>query len=188
MNINGWPSELAYFIVFIAAAIEGEVVFVTASVLVSLGRLDAVGVLVAGALGGSAGDQFYFYAFRGRLSRWLSRFPSIARRQNAVSSRVKQHSNILILASRFLPGLRIAIPIACAYAHVPAFRFSTLNLISAFGWAGTIMLIVAYGGPVWMARIGLPGWWGILVPAVFMVLFFRWLGRASTQLEDPNAE
>jgi membrane protein DedA with SNARE-associated domain len=58
---------LAYFAVFLAAAVEGEVVFVAASVLVAMGHLNLVGVFVAAALGGSAGDQFFFYALRGRL-------------------------------------------------------------------------------------------------------------------------
>ena len=79
MNPAHWPGGLAYLAVFIAAVLEGEVVFITASVLVGRGELNALGVLLAGALGGSAGDQFFFYVLRGRLHRWLDRFPRIAR-------------------------------------------------------------------------------------------------------------
>jgi hypothetical protein len=43
---------------------------------------------------------------------------------------------------------------------------------------------VAWGGPAAMARVGLKGWWGIGVPAVLLVVFFRWLSKASTALED----
>ena len=50
-----------------AAAIEGEVVFIAAAVLVAAGKLSQVGVVVAGALGAAAGDQFYFYLLRGRV-------------------------------------------------------------------------------------------------------------------------
>ena len=53
-----------------AAAIEGEVVFIAASVLVAAGKLSAAGVIVAGALGAAAGDQFYFYLLRGRVDGW----------------------------------------------------------------------------------------------------------------------
>ena len=56
-----WASGLAYLGVFVATVIEGEVVFVGATVLVHQGRLDAVGVFTAAALGGSIGDQLYFY-------------------------------------------------------------------------------------------------------------------------------
>ena len=55
----------------IAAAIEGEVTFVAAATLVSQGLLNPAAVVAAGAAGAALGDQFYFYAFRGTLRRWL---------------------------------------------------------------------------------------------------------------------
>ena len=59
------------------------------------------------------------------------------------------HANqtLMVLISRFLPGLRIAIPVACAYAGVPPLTFSALNLISGFAWAGAIMLVIVRVGP-----------------------------------------
>jgi membrane-associated protein len=188
VNPAHWPGGLAYIVVFIAAALEGEVVFVTASVLVGRGELHPLGVLIAGALGGSTGDQFCYYALRGRLHRWLERFPGIARHQRAVVARVRRHSTLMVLACRFLPGLRVAIPAACAYGGVPALKFSGLNMVSALAWASTIMSVVAWGGPAAMAWIGLKGWWAIAVPAAMIVLFFRWLGKASTALEDEPSE
>jgi membrane protein DedA with SNARE-associated domain len=175
-------------VVFIAAALEGEVVFVTASVLVGRGDLNPIGVLLAGALGGSAGDQFWYYALRGRLQRWLQRFPRIARHQRAVIARVGKNSTVMVLACRFLPGLRIAIPAACAYAGVRPLKFSALNLVSALAWAAAIMSIVAWGGPAALAWIGLRGWWAIGIPAALVVLFFRWLAKASGALEDERLQ
>lgn len=174
----------AYLIIFLAAALEGEIIFVTASVLVGLGRLDPALVLVCGALGGSAGDQFYFFALRGRLHRWLSRFPRFARRQKAVVHRVKSHSTLLMLACRFLPGLRIAIPAACAYAGIPAVRFMSLNLVSAFCWAGSIMLVVAWIGARAIEAAGLHGIWGLVIPAVMVLIFFRWLAHIDAGVEE----
>jgi membrane protein DedA with SNARE-associated domain len=186
MNPAHWPGGLAYLAVFIAAVVEGEVVFVTASVLVGRGELNALGVLVAGALGGSAGDQFFFYVLRGRLHRWLDRFPRIARRHRAITARVSRHSTGIVLASRFLPGLRTAIPAACAYAGVPPLKFSGLNLVSALAWASAILCTVAWGGPAAMSWIGLSGWWGVAVPAVLLVLFFQWLGRSTAKLDTED--
>ena len=133
-------------------------------------------MLVAGALGGSAGDQFWFYLLRGRI-HWLDRYPRLARYSDRVIHRVKSNQNFMVLISRFLPGLRVAIPVACAYAGVGPIRFTVLNLISAFAWAGAIMLVVAKLGPQALAAIGLRGWWGPLLPAVLVLFFFRWLGR-----------
>jgi membrane protein DedA with SNARE-associated domain len=184
VNPADWPGGLAYIVVFVAAVLEGEVVFVTASILVGRGELNPLGVLIAGALGGSTGDQFWYYALRGRLHRWLERFPSIARHQRAIAARVKRNSTIMVLGVRFLPGLRVAIPAACAYAGVPPLKFSALNLVSALLWASGIMALVAWGGPAALQYFGLEGWWAIAVPGVMIVLFFRWLGRASAALEN----
>jgi undecaprenyl-diphosphatase len=182
VNPADWPGGLAYLTVFVAAALEGDVVFVTASVLVGRGELNPLGVLIAGALGGSTGDQFYYYVLRGRLHRWLERVPRVARHQRAIVSRVRRHSTFMALACRFLPGLRVAIPAACAYAGVRPLKFSALNLVSALAWASAIMSTVAWGGPAALGWIGLKGWWALGVPAVMIVLFFVWLGKASRAL------
>ncbi len=184
MNPAHWPGGLAYVAVFVAAIVEGEVVFVAASVLVAQGQLNPVGVLFAGALGGTTGDQFFFYALRGRLQRWLQGFPRVARRQRAVAARVRSHSTLMALGCRFLPGLRVAIPAACAYGDVSPVKFSALNAIGALAWASAIMATVAWGGPRMMAWVGLEGWWAVAVPAAAVVLFFRWLGSSSPALED----
>ncbi|MBI3494231.1 MAG: VTT domain-containing protein [Acidobacteria bacterium] len=177
MNPADWPGGLAYFAVFAAAVLEGEVVFITASVLVSLGKLDALGVLVAGALGGFTGDQIVFYGLRGRVDRWLDRSARLAKYHQTVVDRVRRHAGLMALSCRFMPGLRIMIPAACAYAEVPALKFSGLDLLGAFGWAGSIMVVVAFIGPEAAERVGLSGWWGLLVPGATVFLFLRWLGR-----------
>src|ERR1041385_6210274 len=102
---------LPYFGILFAAAVEGEVVYAGAVVMVFLGCLNLFGVLASGSIGGWAGDQFYFYAARGRLSNWLNRFPKVARRRAAIQSRMHRRGTKFIVAVRFLPGLRIAIPI-----------------------------------------------------------------------------
>ena len=176
----GWAAVLPYLGVFAAAALEGEVVFISASVAVGIGKLNAAGVLLAGALGGSTGDQSFFYALRGRLG-WLSRRPRVARRHTAIIARVRRHDTLIILLSRFLPGLRLAVAGACAYAGVRPLKFSLLNLISAFAWAGLLMSLTAWVGPTLMASLGLPRWAGLLVPAVLLVAFFFWLSRVAKE-------
>src|SRR5262249_39142294 len=140
-------TALIYAGIFIAAAIEGEMVFVAASVSVALGRLDFWGVLIAGALGGSAGDQFWFYAFRGPFKHLLERYPRLARKRDAVAQVVEGYAIPLSAACRFLPGLRIAIPAACATTSIPAPVFSSISLVSAFGSAAPILGSVAAAAP-----------------------------------------
>ena len=150
-------------------------------VLASAGKLNPFAVLLSGSVGGWAGDQFWYYAARGPLSSWLNKFQNIARRRRAMQERMRRHATKLILAVRFLPGLRIAIPVACAYSGVAALRFSSLSFISALAWAAAIMLIVLQLGPTSLSALGIKAWWTPAIPAVIIILFFRWLSKVGPQ-------
>src|SRR5262245_6114274 len=169
---------LAYVPIFIFAILEGEIYYITMCVAVAAGRLNWAAVLVAGALGGATGDQIWFYLPRGRI-HWVVRYVWVPRNRDPVVHRGQERQNLILVISRFLPGLRTAIPIASAYAGLRPIHFSSLNLLSAFLWAGTIMLVVTKLGPRAMERLGLHGWWGYLVPAALVLLFFNWLGRSG---------
>ncbi|HKB12686.1 MAG TPA: VTT domain-containing protein [Vicinamibacterales bacterium] len=168
---------LVYLSIYIAAIIEGEAYYIIQCSLAASGVLNWAGVLIAGALGGATGDQFWFYLLRGRV-HWLDRYPKIARFERRVRRHVHEHETLIILAGRFLPGLRTAIPAACAVADVRARKFSALNLVSAFAWAGTIMLLVK-GGALTMGAIGLQAWWAPFIPAALLLLFIFWVGRPA---------
>jgi membrane protein DedA with SNARE-associated domain len=168
-----------YLGVLTAAAVEGEVVYVSAVVAATLGKLDPIGVLLFGSVGGWLGDQFWFYAARGPLSSWINKFEKIARRRRAIQKRMQQHASKLILAIRFLPGLRIAIPLACAYSGTSALQFSGLSFISALGWASAIMMVIYWIGPKSFSALGIKAWWAPIIPALIVVLFFRWLSKAE---------
>jgi membrane protein DedA with SNARE-associated domain len=166
-----------YLAVFVLAIVEGEVGYVAAATLVAHGRLDATAVMVAGASGAAFGDQMYFYVLRGRLTRWLDRFPRIARKAAPLVARVRRHRVPMVLMLRFSPGLRVAIAAACAYANVPPLLFSVLNGITAVFWAMGVMALVAWVGPTYLASFGLSGWKGALLMGVVVVVLFKIFGR-----------
>ena len=168
---------LIYVGIYIAAILEGEIYYSKVCADAMIGKLSWAGVWCAGALGGAAGDQLWFYVLRGRI-HWLDRFPRLAKYHDIVRARVHEHEELMVLASRFLPGLRTAIPIACAYAGMYPPKFTILNLISAFAWAAAIMAFVK-GGSTTLGAFGLNYWWGPFIPAILVVLFFRWLARPS---------
>jgi membrane protein DedA with SNARE-associated domain len=176
----------AYLGVFIAAVVEGETVFVAASLAVATGRLSYSGVLVAGALGASTGDQFFFYAFRGPMRHWLDRIPSVRRRGEAIASRVRRHSVLLTACCRFLPGLRIAIPVACAGAGVSPLVFTPISLLTSFVWAAGILALVASAGPAAMRDLGLARNWALGLSAIVVLLVFVVLRRIT--LDSPDQQ
>lgn len=166
---------LSYLAIYIAAIVEGEIYYSKVAADAIAGRLFWPLVLTMGALGGATGDQLWFYVLRGRI-HWLDRFPRLAKYRERVNTHVQSNETGLVLVSRFLPGLRTAIPIACTYAGMNPVKFSLLNLVSAFAWAGAIMAFVK-GGTSTLSAFGLNAWWGPFIPAILVILFFRWLSR-----------
>src|SRR3954471_10529200 len=168
--MNGaWP----YLGIFVAAMVEGEIAYVGACALVAAGQLNAGAVIVSGALGAAIGDQAYFFVFRGRLQRWLARFPALERKAAPLVERVRRNATLMVLLIRFAPGLRIALAAACAYVDMPPLRFSILNAVTAVIWAVGLMIIVAWAGPASLQRFGLGGWVGAVVAGAVVVLVVK---------------
>ena len=61
--------KYGYLAVLFAAFWEGEVVLIAAGTLCGAGYLDWRLTIIAAAVGGSAGDQIYFYAAHERAAR-----------------------------------------------------------------------------------------------------------------------
>ena len=176
--------KAAYAAVLLGAMLEGEIIFVTAAAMVSRGVLDPVAVTLAGAIGAAFGDQIHFYILRGRLRRWLDRSPRIARRGAALTRRVRRNETFTILVLRFSPGLRIALAAACAYAGVRPLKFSALNTFTCLIWATSLLTLVAWFGPAVLSRLGISGWWAALIPAVIIVVLFKWIGHEEKEELD----
>jgi membrane protein DedA with SNARE-associated domain len=128
-------SRWGYLAIFVAAFWEGEAVLITAGTLCGVGLLDWRLTILAAAIGGSAGDQIYFYAAHERAARAIKKSKRLNRWYPKVSKFVLRHGTVAVLLSRFAAGLRITIPLVCATAGMPAKKYSILNLISGFAWA-----------------------------------------------------
>jgi membrane protein DedA with SNARE-associated domain len=167
---------LPYYGVLIAAIVEGEIAYIAAAALVAQGQLHPMGVLLSGAFGAAIGDQAYFYAFRGRLPRWLARYPSLQRKAAPLVDRVRSHDALMVLLVRFAPGLRIAIAAACAWVDVSPLKFSILNLLSAFVWAFALLVLVGWLGPACLEPYGFGGWKGALVVGLAVLVSLKVFG------------
>jgi membrane protein DedA with SNARE-associated domain len=154
--------------------------------LVAQGQLHPVGVLVSGAIGAAIGDQVYFYALRGRLPRWLARYPSLQQRAAPLVDRVRRHDSVMVLLIRFAPGLRIAIAAACAWVEVSPLKFSILNLLSSFVWAAALLVLVGWFGPTYLASFGLDGWKGALAIGLAVLAALKAFGAYERRVMEPR--
>lgn len=128
-------SKWGYLAILFAAFWEGEAVLITAGTLCGAGFLDWRWTILAAAIGGSAGDQVYFYAAHDRAARAINKSKRLRKWYPKVSQFVLRHSSLAVLLSRFAAGFRITIPLVCATAGMAPKKYSVLNLISGFAWA-----------------------------------------------------
>lgn len=164
---------LPYLMLLVAAIVEGEVAFVGAATLVAAGRLDGAAVLLAGALGAAIGDQAYFYAFRGRITRLIARYPLLDRKTGPLVGLVQRHDTAMVSIIRFAPGFRVALAAACAHANVSPIKFTVINTMTCVVWAGLLLLLVARLGPMYLQRLGVHGWQAAAIVGVVVLVLVR---------------
>lgn len=135
MSLPGLLADYGYIAVFIGCLLEGETILVLAGYAAQQGLLSLPVVVALAFVGGTLGDQGFFFIGR----RWgvalLRRFPSFTNAALRVNRLLLRHHAWLIVGVRFMYGLRIAGPIVIGMSEVPALRFLAFNLLGAAIWA-----------------------------------------------------
>ncbi len=181
---------LAYGFLVLSAVVEnlvppvpGDLVVVFSAYLVGRGALSLWPAYLATCLGGTLGFLAMFGLGRqagvrlaaGGGPRWLTG-PHLARAQGWLS----RYGVALLLANRFLSGVRSVIAVAAGMAGL---RWSVVSLCAAFSmllWNGVLFALGALVGREWqvvrewITRLGLVG---VLILAAVVAL--SWLLRAG---------
>lgn len=126
--------------VFIGGAIEGDVTFILAGVIVHLGLLNLPAAIVAGTLGAFAGDCCWY---------WLGRSGSARIRNSKVYQRTEPLADHLarrfgaweIILARFVFGARIASVVFWGIRRLPFARFALIDLLGCLVWAIVLMTL-----------------------------------------------
>jgi membrane-associated protein len=93
-------------------------------------------VVVATALGVFIGDHLAYGLARSVFGpRLISRSARISRAVAAAGRHLDRRAGLLIVTSRFLPGGRVTMNLACGTAGVPLSRFSPASAVAAVAWA-----------------------------------------------------
>jgi len=144
VDIGALIQSYGYAAVGMGAFLEGESVLLLAGAAAARGHLSLPAVIAVAAAASFVGDQLFFQVGRRHGSALLARFPALAPGAARASTLLERHHVLLILAVRFLYGLRIAGPIAMGMSGVHWSRFFALNLVGAVIWA-ILVANVGYG-------------------------------------------
>jgi membrane protein DedA with SNARE-associated domain len=135
MSFEQLVSDYGYWAVFIGCLLEGETILVLAGFAAHQGHLSLPLTLAIAFVGGTLGDQVFFWLGRHWGSSLLDRIPNSALRVQRVKALLLRYDAALIVGIRFMYGLRILGPIAIGASGVPSWRFAVFNMLGAAIWA-----------------------------------------------------
>ncbi|MCB0882278.1 MAG: DedA family protein [Thermoleophilia bacterium] len=153
--------------------LPGETAIVGAAVLAAHGKGHLLLVIAAGALGAMLGDSLAFWIGRwgaGPIQRFLTRMVG-AKRYAQADAMVERNARPLVIGGRFLPGLRIAVNMACGSGHLTYPRFLMYESIGAVLWSTQAALLGYFAGKAfaeqtWVAFV-VAG--GVMVVVAFVI-------------------
>jgi membrane protein DedA with SNARE-associated domain len=130
---------LRYVLLFLAAAFEGDASLLTATFLAHRGYFSLPAVIATAAVATCCANQIYYWLGRRHARSALERLHT-HRLFGWLRRALAQHSAVLLFVSRFLYGLRIAIPLGCGAAGMSPARFAGLDVAGAVLWSLVIGL------------------------------------------------
>lgn len=135
MTLAGLVQDYGYYAVFLGTFLEGETILVMAGFAAHSGYLELPWVIAIAAVGGTLGDQLYFYLGRRYGPQILARFPRLQPRAAKVAALLQRYHLPLIISIRFMYGLRTVGPLVFGMSRLGRMRFFALNLTGALLWA-----------------------------------------------------
>ena len=138
MNLSDLIDSYGYWAVFGWTFIEGESLLALAGLAAQQGWLEFQWVIAAAVAGSFLGDQIWFFLGRTQGPKLLARHPKYAPRVARAHELLGRYQTPLILAVRFLYGLRAVLPFVIGMSRISTFRFQALNFLGAVIWSATI--------------------------------------------------
>ena len=130
-----------YIFVFFGSIFEGDATLLGASFLAHRHVVSLTAVLLTATIASAAWNEFIFYLSRKRGKDFFERRVARHPRYDRVQRWVQRRSVLLLLFSRYLFGLRLAIPVACGATGMCRPTFTAVNAAGAVLWAVPIGLL-----------------------------------------------
>ena len=129
-----------YWLMAFGALIEGETFLLAGGIAASQGYLHLPGLILLALVGSTVHDHFFYVLghFGGR--RLLHRFKSLEEKSKRGLVLVDKYGIGLILALRFLYGLRTVLPVLLGMSPIKYYKFLIFDVIGGVLWSGFFVL------------------------------------------------
>ena len=141
------------------------------------GEVSVVPVIVAAAIGATAGDVTSYVLGRKFGHKLLERFALTRRLVPALEraeSTIDRHGGKAVFFARFVGALRAVVPFVAGSARMPFGRFLAWNVAASAIWCTTVVLVgyhVGLPAARFVDRAG--AWTYVVVAAIVLVLWLR---------------
>jgi len=191
--VSGVGGPLLYLITFLLAFAEtaafldffipGEVGLVVAGAAARRAEEPLAVMIVAGALGATAGDMVSYLLGRRFGVRIVERWDFTRRHLGPKVERAQDyfedHGGAAVFFGRFVGALRAVVPLVAGTAGMPFRRFFVWNIAASICWAGAVLSLGYFAGQRIADVIDRLGLWISLVAVALVAAFFafRWWRR-----------
>lgn len=138
MHFSHILAQYGYLALFIGCLLEGETLLILAGFAAHQGYLSFPAVVLLAFCAGTLGDQIFFFIGHFFGARVIHRLPHAEARVVKINGWLRHHSRGLIIAVRFMYGLRVIGPMAIGNSGVPITRFILFNMLGAAIWAMSV--------------------------------------------------
>lgn len=187
-NLEHYLRTYGYLGIIVWAFLGAEECVIISGALAGEGFFTLPGVILASAIGGALGDQVYFYPAYKYGELILKKSDRLRRAYPKAKRLVQKYGAAVVLASRFLAGLRITVSVVCGIFRIPPVKYSVLNFISALLWASLYGTLAYYSWRALGGRItSLPSRWLWAAGLLLVGLSIGWrtqFWRKRTPIQD----
>ena len=131
--------QYGYLAILIGTLLEGETVVFLGGFAAHQGYLNVAATVAVAFSGTLIGDQFFFYLGRLRGRSYLRRRPIWQAKIDRVSRFIDTHENLLMLAYRYMYGIRTLTPFALGLANVSRLKYFCFSVFGALVWSSLVV-------------------------------------------------
>lgn len=175
MSLDHFLATYGPWAVLVGTFFEGETVMLLAGFAAHQGYMRLGVVILAGAVGTTAGDQVLFWIGRRFGTGILQRRKRWRRRLLAAEHLLEGRAGWSLVTLRFWFGLRTVTPMALGAVRFSPLRFLALDFVAASLWSAVVALLgFAYGGAMThlFARAKRYEWVGFAALAAVGLIFW----------------
>lgn len=186
-NIPQLISQYGYWMMIVGALLEGESFLIAGGIAAKHGLLSVPLLILIAWLGSMLHDFACF--FMGRYAEsWVSkRFPKFVTKLSVAENLTHKHGNKIILAMRFMYGLRVPIPVALGMMkNLTNTRFMVFDAIGGIAWSAIFVCLgYVFGSALNMVLKQISHfatsqlWWllGAVLLIIAIIMMIVWLRK-----------